>query len=770
MGHILRSTSRRKQLDSAVYAMVESLEKRQLLSVSFQNGILTIEGTNRADDISIWPSPRFAGKLQVNVNRQRQFIDEAEAKGIYVDGRAGHDRITVESVGKRIAIPCTLKGGPGNDTLSGAFGDDLIDGGAGNDLVTGADGNDTLIGGPGNDRLLAGLGDDKIFPGRGHNQVSTDPTGKVGNDSVISGGGDDRVNRQSTPSFPIFNYTGVPTGYSPTQMRRAYGLGDLDEKDYTNRGKGQAIAIIDAYYSPTAKRDLTAFSRHYGLPVPTAKTFWQVYASGQRPTTDEGWNGETLLDIQWAHAIAPAATIILVESDTNLNGDLAQAVDFATRLLNRHFGGGVISMSLGGGESAGNRMFDASYNNAYTKNISFVVSAGDDPVPSFPATYPTVLSIGGSTLWLDAYGNRVGGAGTPDPITGEVAVWTDPDLAAPVQGGERPWIMGGCGPSILYEMPIWQQNRGLPGTQRWTPDISYNADPQTGVSVYNTMGDAGGSGWATVGGTSAGAPQVAGLLALVNQRRAEKKLSKLGDTVVERIYRLGGRGPDAYFYDIDAGGTATWPAGRGFDAASGWGAPNAAMLIPALAEDKVKFMRANIKLGGALTTYNPAASTGAGTLTSLQFKATGTLQGIGTLAMNVKMGNVFNTVSTSTGGTGAQSTVSASLYGTDDVGVATPEDKTTGTPANPIVLYRNGNTVWGMGKWQLGTTAMPGPVPVTTTNIGNVEFRGTIDKKGKIKGTFFSIGRDGKPVKSVFTPNPNSPLAAVTFVKGTFNT
>ncbi len=392
MGHILRSAKARRRMDSAVHAMVESLEKRQLLSVSFQDGILTVLGTDGADDINIRPSSRVASKLQVNVNGEHRLFEEAAVRAIYMDGYAGDDRVAIDSIGRRISIPCTLKGGPGNDTLGGGYAADLIDGGTGSDLVNGSEGDDTLVGGPGHDRLVGGAGNDTVYTGRGRDQVLTDSVDSRGTDAVVDAEEGDLVGREAKMNFPIYGYSPTPTGYTPQQIRRAYGLGDLNDKYYTNRGKGQAIAIIIANHSPNAKRDLTTFSREYGLPLPTSQTFKQVSVSGKRPLTDEAATAEAMMDIQWAHAIAPAATIILVEADTTggftATGDLAAAINKATTILNKQYKGGVISMSFGWPEAAAPTEWESVFNNAYTKNITFVASAGDDPTRSFPAVHP----------------------------------------------------------------------------------------------------------------------------------------------------------------------------------------------------------------------------------------------------------------------------------------------------------------------------------------------------------------------------------------------
>lgn len=730
MGHQKRFTRRQDCLNSAVRPVVEALENRQLLSVSLDDGVLAITGTEGADTISVRPAVRFADKLRVSVNGSHKLVDRALVHGILVNALGGDDWVAVEGMGDRLAIPATLLGGAGNDTLGGAFGKDLIRGGAGDDLVTGGGGDDSLIGSDGDDRLLGGDGADLILGGAGNDHISTSSYATWDGDVVKGGAGADSINQQAKLQFPIINYTGTPTGYSPQQMRRAYGLGEIEDANFTNRGKGQAIAIVIASYHPTAFADLTKFSKQFGLPVPTKKTFKQVFVSKKRPTTDEAATGEAMLDIQWVHAIAPEATILLVAADALTWPDMVRAVDKSVNLLDKYYGGGVVTMSWGGGENPTWTSLDGSFNNRYTKKISFVASSGDTPVPSWPASNPNVLAVGGTTLNLDQYGNRVGGGAT----------------------SETPWAMGGSGPSILYNQPVYQQNRGVPGTTRGTPDLAYNADPATGVSVYNSFGSGGVSGWGSAGGTSAGAPQVAAMLVLANELRARKRLPKLGNTALDRIYRLGGTGSDAYFNDITTGGTLNYPAGFGWDWATGWGSPNAHTLIPALAETRIPFIDQQVKLGGRFTTYNPAAvaTPGGQPLSWMEFKGIGQLQGTATLNLQPIVNKVFISQ------LGVAATVA--LFGYDNAGTA--------VAGNPIVLYRYDNSVVGQGQYTITYGATTGGGTVIT---GFLMFRGQFGKGNKVSGEIFTTTADGKRIKNVFQTNPLLPTATVTTLNGNWS-
>jgi hypothetical protein len=447
MGHLAKTKANR--LSAATRPVVEQLEQRQLLSVTLTDGTLAIVGTEAADTIDIYPSTRFNDRLMVSVNGANTHFALSAVQRIQVDALGGDDYVNVSSRASRITMPVMLLGGEGEDTLAGALGNDSIEGGNGADFLSGGNGNDVLKGGRGKDRILGGEGDDTIAGGLGSDAISTDQTGDGTNDVVLSSSGKDSVNSQANPNFPISTYTDTIEAYNPTQIRRAYGFGDLSDKSYTNRGQGQAIAIVDAFHTPTAMKDLTYFSKQFGLPVATKKNFVQVYASGKRPTEDAGWSSETLLDIQWAHAIAPAATIILVEADSALTSDLYAAVTVATKLLNKYFGGGVVSMSFGSTEAADQTQLESTFKNKNTKNVSFVAAAGDTPETSYPATSPYVLAVGGTALYLDEYGNRVSGdLVTTSNVTGNKQMawgYADSELTTlgydvtSISGGERPW-------------------------------------------------------------------------------------------------------------------------------------------------------------------------------------------------------------------------------------------------------------------------------------------------------------------------------------------
>jgi subtilase family serine protease len=274
-----------------------------------------------------------------------------------------------------------------------------------------------------------------------------------------------------------------PTGLSPETVKSAYGF-----PTSSTAGAGQTIAIVDAYDHPRAESDLAVFSSQFGLPPCTTANgcFKKVNQTGgtKLPRADSGWALEISLDIQWAHAIAPGAKILLVEATTNSFTNLLAAEDYAKTHAQ------YVSNSWGASEFSGESQYDSHFSQP---GVSFFVSAGDAGLPAeYPSSSPNVLSIGGTRLTFN-------GDGTLASETG--------------------WSSGGGGCST-YETATVAQAAFGEYTQvgcvgrRSTPDLSLVADPASGVSVYDSVKYQGRSGWFTVGGTSASAPMIAARAAI----------------------------------------------------------------------------------------------------------------------------------------------------------------------------------------------------------------------------------------------------------------
>ena len=180
-------------------------------------------------------------------------------------------------------------------------------------------------------------------------------------------------------------------------MRSAYGVNQINFGTVSGNGAGQTIAIIDAYFDPNISSDLKAFDSQYGFTAPPSFT---QYVENGLQANNSGWALETVLDVEWAHAIAPAANIVLVEAQPSLT-DLHGAVSFASQLP----GVSVVSMSWGAGEFAGETAYDSVFTTPAGHNgVTFVASSGDSGTTEFPSVSPNVLSVGGTTLNLTSQG------------------------------------------------------------------------------------------------------------------------------------------------------------------------------------------------------------------------------------------------------------------------------------------------------------------------------------------------------------------------------
>jgi len=320
----------------------------------------------------------------------------------------------------------------------------------------------------------------------------------------------------------------VPSGYSPDDIRAAYGLPSVG-------GQG-AIAIVDAYDYPTAENDLNVFSAQYGLPACTTANgcFKKIYASGTKPIRSCGWSQEMALDIEWAHAMAPNAQIVLVEAANSGLLSLFKAVKAATAITTVT----EESNSWGGSEFLGERSFDGAFRTR--SGIVYFASSGDTGgKTTYPAVSPYVIAAGGTSL----------------------------HSISPVD--ETAWSDSGGGRSKYEPRPSYQNGiQGLTGTARGVPDFSAVADPATGVSVYDSTPCGGMSGWMVFGGTSVSSPVLAGIVNLADHVIP----STTTFSELTRIYTaaaIAGTSPD--FRDIESGTAGTFNALTGWDFTTGVG-------------------------------------------------------------------------------------------------------------------------------------------------------------------------------------------------------
>jgi len=387
--------------------------------------------------------------------------------------------------------------------------------------------------------------------------------------------------------------------YSPQEMRNAYDVTPLIKKGFT--GKGQTIVIIDSYGSPTLVKDLKTFDAGYGLPdPPSIKQLAPLGSVPFNPNSGEqlGWAEETSLDVQWSHALAPDANIIVLTSPVSETQGVQGMPEFLAleKYALEHHLGQIISQSWATTENTlfGKSSefvldkFETFYKQAAKAHVSIFASAGDSgtanpdvagniypfPTVGYPASSPYVTAVGGTSLYADTKGNYQ-----------SERVWND--LAT--QGAD--FSATGGGVSQFFKEPDYQKDT-LPGStqkvlkdHRGLPDISYNADPYTSVPVY--LGFLGGANNAfyLFGGTSEGAPQWAGITADANQF-AHHALGFLNPA----LYRIGKNSYEAKesFHDITVGNNGTdkmigYPATPGWDASTGWGTPKVAELVEELA-------------------------------------------------------------------------------------------------------------------------------------------------------------------------------------------
>jgi hypothetical protein len=354
-------------------------------------------------------------------------------------------------------------------------------------------------------------------------------------------------------------YSASPSGLSPSQVRQAYGINQVTFQNGTvaGTGAGQTIAIVTAYDDPNIGADLKAFDRQYGIA--DAPSFIKYVQTGMTQS-DAGWSLETSLDVEWAHSIAPGANIVLVEAKSADINDLFGAVNFARSLS----GVVAVSMSWGTSEFYGQWNYDPILTtpaghvggSGLPGGITFVAASGDTGAwsgLSYPSSSVNVLSVGSTSLNLGANASY---------------------------GGEQGWIGSTGGFSAIEPVPAYQTSTqaatGLHYGFRTTPDVSIVGDPSTGVSVYDTVPYGGRIGWATVGGTSASAPQWAGLVAVADQGLALAGKGSIANAQAA-VYQI----PATAFHNVSSGFNG-YSATTGYNLVTGLGSPVATGVVAGL--------------------------------------------------------------------------------------------------------------------------------------------------------------------------------------------
>ncbi len=312
-------------------------------------------------------------------------------------------------------------------------------------------------------------------------------------------------------------------GVGPTEIQSAYNLP-------ADAGAGQTVAIVDQGDDPNAESDLAEYRKHYNLPECSTANgcFKKVdeHGGNNLPPVDSAWVVEIVLDIDAVSATCPKCNILLVEGDGNDQNGLPTAVNTAVKL-----GAKYVSNSYVSGETADDPKNGKDYYDH--PGVAVVAGSGDSGYQvNFPAAYPNVVAVGGTTL----------GSGP---------------------GSETAWSGAGSGCSQYETKPSWQTDSGC--SKRSVTDVSADADPSTGLAVYNTYQS---SGWTTVGGTSLATPIIASVYALAGPPGAN-------DQPVSYLYKHA-----SALNDVTSGSNGTCDqqylcnAGPGYDGPTGLGTPN----------------------------------------------------------------------------------------------------------------------------------------------------------------------------------------------------
>ncbi|PWI44732.1 S53 family peptidase [Streptomyces sp. ICBB 8177] len=378
--------------------------------------------------------------------------------------------------------------------------------------------------------------------------------------------------------------------YGPRQYQIAYDLRRLYRRGID--GAGRTIVIIDSYGSPTVQHDLNVFDTQYDLPSTTVEVHKWGRVPGFNPRNEDmdGWAGETALDVEYAHAIAPAAHIELIETGTSEQEGTSGFPQMMDAMAHLHGQGDVVSLSLGATEDtfaqqahrAGDyRLLTGlryGLEAAAAQHTTVVAAAGDNgatddelngktlfrrPEVGWPASDPLVTGVGGTRLYLNDNGRRT----VPD------RVWNDGDAGGAAGGGV----------SRVFGRPAFQHAvAGTTGGHRGVPDVSMSASPDGGAWVYESY-DPAHSGWDITGGTSQATPMFAGVVALADQAAG----TRVGD-LNPALYRLAPGGRTHGVVDVTAGanganGVRGYRAAPGYDLASGCGTIDGYRFVTTLA-------------------------------------------------------------------------------------------------------------------------------------------------------------------------------------------
>jgi autotransporter-associated beta strand protein len=341
-----------------------------------------------------------------------------------------------------------------------------------------------------------------------------------------------------------------PVGLVPSQIRHAYGIDQVvfGNGTITGDGTGQTIAIVDAFDDPTITTDLALFDSTLGIAAPPSFAKVAQDGSNNYPGTDPSkqWEVEESLDVEWAHALAPSASILLVEANSANDSDINTAVGTAKN----YTGVVVVSMSYGESEFSGETSDDSLYTMpSGHPGVTFVAATGDSGAPGdYPAFSPNVVAAGGTVLSTDSSGDYL---------------------------GETGWTHGGGGISQYETQPSYQNGIVTQSsTRRCIPDLAFNAGNAVAIADSFTYGSS--TPWVAVEGTSISAPSLSAVMAIADQGLLQLGQGSLDgpNTSLPEIYHV----QTGDINDITTGNNG-FAAGPGYDLVTGRGTPIAPLLV-----------------------------------------------------------------------------------------------------------------------------------------------------------------------------------------------
>lgn len=516
--------------------------------------------------------------------------------------------------------------------------------------------------------------------------------------------------RSSGPNAPAY----LTSSMTPSQIRKAYGIDSIVLGSIVGDGAGQTIAIVDAYKNSSIVADLAAFNTRFGLPAPPSFTVLNQNGGTDLSgvAEDANWAIEIALDVEWAHAIAPAANIVLFEANDNGMG-LYTAVNTARNYPSVS----VISLSWGSDEFLGETFLD----NQYFKTppghsgVTFVAATGDWGSPGiYPAYSPNVVAVGGTLLDI------ANSSGTYNTETG--------------------WSGSGGGTSVYESRPSYQ-NSVQSTSFRQIPDVAFNGGPESAVLVVS------GGVWWNVYGTSFSAPAWGGIFAIVNQLRVSQGMSVLNSSSNQTqahslLYAL-----QAFdFHDILTGSNGGFSCGPGYDQVTGRGTPVANVLTISLvlgddttapvvsgvpndgAGADVDYQTATTALSAnwagvffesqsGISAFEWAIGTTPGATNVLAFTSVGTAGSATKSGLALTSGTTYYVTARATNGAGLQSTATSdgvtidttlpAIAAVPNDGLAADVDYQTSTTtisANWAAVFSDAQSGISGYEWAIGTT------------------------------------------------------------------